>query len=464
MGKTQLNDMTTGKPLGILTRFAVPLMLGNTLQFFYTIADSAVVGRLIGVEAFAAVGAAGLYYWLGVSVVLGLTQGFGVLFAQRFGARDEGGLKQAFAAAAVLSLLGGLLFSLLAALSVEPVLKLLNTPLNILEDAKLYLHILLGGLLLSFVYNLFCAVLRALGDSKTPFYAMILSSILNILLDIAFVKFFSLRVAGVALATLIAQITAWAFCFLKICAIPQLRGMARYMSPARDNLETARELIRLGGPMAFRNFVISLGGMALQYVINGFGAVFIAGIAAAWKMYSLLEIVGAAFEGAVAVFVSQNFGAGCFDRIAACLKNARRVLIGASCVIAPLILIFGRRLLGVLMSGESAEQALNIGHNQLAAMALTLPSLFMLFIYRAALQGMGSAFVPMMSGFIELFMRVVCIALLPIFFNEWGVYAADVAGWPIAAIYLYINFRILYKKLSASGADTGGPGRAYSTP
>jgi putative MATE family efflux protein len=373
-------------------------------------------------------------------MVLGITQGFGVLFAQYFGAGDHDGLMVSLSAGLRLSFWIGAGLSLAGAFTARPVLALMRTPPELLDSSALYLQILLGGLLITFFYNFFAAALRGLGNSRTPMLAMIGASVGNIVLDIVFIKYLHRGIEGVAIATLIAQGFSCAVCLHKLAVIFAGRLPRDFLYIKTKN--QAAELLRMGCPMALRNGINALGGLFFQVVVNGYGAVFIAGISAPWKVYGLLEVVGGGYEGAVASFVAQNHGARRPARVKAGINSARLTMLIASFMIAAVVFFFGRSLLGLLIAGADAETALTIGKRQLDFMAATLPSLYMLLLYRAALQGVGNAFAPMLSGFMELFMRVAGILTLPHFFGEWGVYTAQVAGCPAAALLLFICYRM----------------------
>lgn len=448
----ETKNMTAGKPVKLLVGFALPIMVGNAFQLLYSVADSAVVGRLLGVTAFAAVGGTGFYYWLAFSVTLGLTQGFGTLLAQRFGADDLPGFRKTIAMALLLACALGATLSCAFALVAKPVLVMLNTPSDIIDDAALYLHIILGAGVVTFVYNTSAAVLRAAGDSKTPLYAMIFASGINIVLDIAFVLAVP-TIAAVAVATVIAQVFACGFCLRAIMKTDVLRLTRRDWAVDTDSMKA---LLGLGGPIAFRDFVIALGSLPVQYVINGYGAVFVAGVAAPKKLYGFLNIIGDGMEGAAAVFVAQNFGAGLFDRIKSGVRTAAGVMLAGSAVIAVGLFIFGRGILGFMLTGNDAAAAIDIAVGQLNVMAVCLPTLYLLCLYRAVIQGMGNSVVPMAAGFVELALRIAAALVLPGYIGARGVYFVEVAGWPVCAVMLYIAYHAVYRRKSGQAKLRGG--------
>ncbi|MEA5013655.1 MAG: MATE family efflux transporter [Candidatus Limiplasma sp.] len=422
-------DMTTGSPGKLMTRFALPLMGSYLFQQLYTLADGLVVGRLVGVEALAAVGATAFLSWMVLSLVLGFTQGFGVFFAQRFGAKDEAGLRRA--ATTSLWLCGAIGLGLTAlGIGLAPaVLRAVNTPVELMEDALAYLNWIIGGTCIAVGYNLAGALLRAFGDSKTPLVAVVLSGVLNVALDVVLVGLFHWGVAGAAIATVVSQLLSLAYCLWA------LRGQREQLFSRREprpDRATAATLLRLGAPMAFRNGVISVGGLFVQNAINQYGALFVAGMAAAKRYYGVMEVVSAGLEGAVATFVGQNAGRGDVSRIKAGMAFARRTGLLASGGVLALVFLLARPLVGLLISSPDPLQqalALEAGVNALRAMALCMPALYMLCMHRAAIQGMGHTLVPMFSGFMELALRILCVLSAASWLGVGGVYFADGIGW-----------------------------------
>ncbi|MDL2206423.1 MATE family efflux transporter [Eubacteriales bacterium OttesenSCG-928-N13] len=445
MNESGTLDMTQGEPRRLLVRFAVPLMIGNACQLLYTLADSAVVGQLIGLSAFSSVASAGNYYWMLVSIVLGLTQGFGTWISQRFGAKDEPGFRRSVAMAALLSLTIGLIFSLFGVIFTRQMLQLLDTPASTIDGAATYLHYLIGGMLITFSYNMMGSVLRAMGNSTAPLMAMILASALNILLDIALVMLTPLGIAGVAIATLIAQLAACAYCLLALINTGNLHLKKSDFKPHKPSI---KGLLLLGGPAGFRNGVIAAGGLYIQYHINALDWLFVAGVAAPMKIFGMLEIVAAALDGAVATFVAQNFGAKNMLRVKQGVNSARWMMLVSSIAIAIITALFGRQIMGLLITGEPEQvaQVMQVAQNQLWCILIGLPVLNMLYLYRSALNGMGNAVIPMLSGFMELGARLLSVMVLPVFIGEWGIYMAQVLGWPAAALLLVPAYYVVYKK------------------
>ncbi len=423
--------------MGLLLGFAVPLMLGSLCQLLYTAADSAVVGRLMGIDAFAAVGAANFLCLLAYEIILGLTQGFGVIFAQLFGKKDDAGLRGAIAMAILISGAVSALLTGAGLLWAKPMLMCMDTPEDILWEAQLYVSWMYGGAVLTLANRLFSTLLLSFGNSRAPLIANTASCVLNILLDLLFVGVFRWGVGGVAAATLAAQAASALYCLAKLRAVLRLSPKDFAFSPRH-----LRELLRLGGPMAFRNGVIAVGGLFVQAAINGHGKLFVAGMAAAEKFFELVSFTGGAFEGAFATYSAQNFGAKDMERVKQGLRCSVKLSFTGAGLIAVLVGLFGRGLIRLLVAGEpgSIEQITQVGYEYLVVMALTVPLMYLVCLYRSGLQGMGSALTPTLSGFLELGLRMVSVVLLSAPLGKWAVYFASPLGWLGAAVLLGISY------------------------
>ncbi len=449
MSKT--TDMTKGRTLRHIIIFALPLLMSNIFQELYFIVDSVIVGRIIGVNAFAAIGAAGFYYWLVLGLVFGVAHGFGTVFAQRFGAKDFSGLKRSIAQSIMLTAIFSAAVTAACLVLLRPMLVMVNTPADIIDGAYSYLLWVFAAIPGMFAYNVSSAVLRALGNSRTPLISVVISSVVNIALDLMFVGLLGMGVEGVAIATAIATFCAFLFCIMRLRGIDAARiGRQDF----KDGRAEALALIRLGGPLALRNTIIEAGGLLVQYVINGYGTLYVAGIAAAYKYLGIMNIVGFSLDGAVSVFVAQNYGAAKPDRIRSGMRTALRIAIISSVAAASLTAMFGREMVMLFVSGDAAEIAAvaEIGYRNLLAISICLPSLYLLLIYRSALQGMGNSSIPMLSGFIEMAMRVLSVFVLPVFIGVWGVYFSVGIGWVAAAILLVISYYAVFRKRFGSAA------------
>ena len=446
---TKTRTMTEGKPLPLIVSFALPLMLGNIFQQMYTVVDTMVVGKALHVQALAALGASDWLNWLMIGLVQGLTQGFAILMAQEFGAKRMDDLKHTIGSSVTISAISALVLTLAGQLAVEPILRLLQTPDAIIGDTLLYLRIMFLGTPIITAYNLLACVLRSLGDGKTPLYAMIVASITNIVLDLVFVLVFRWGIAGAAAATLIAQVVSSVYCF---GAIRKISFLDLKKEDFRLTAAMAKRLIGLGSPMAFQNAIIAVGGMIVQAVVNGFGVIFIAGFTATNKLYGVLEVAATSYGYAMITYAGQNLGAGTIDRIREGMKAAVIVAVITSLGIAAGMILFGKSILGLFLSGtpEEVAAAMEVAYHYLVVMSVCLPVLYILHVTRSAIQGMGDTVKPMLSGVSEFVMRTVGALTLPLILGNAGVFYAEVSAWLGADVILIPSYFITLKKVSES--------------
>lgn len=443
----RVRDMTTGRPVRLILSFALPLMLGSIFQQLYTVVDTAVVGRYVGVEALAALGATDWLNWLVLSLIQGLTQGFSILISQRFGANDIQGLWKSITMSIWLCAGSTVVLSAVSQIALRPALRLIRTPDNIFEGAATYLHICYGGIAVIMAYNMFASILRALGDGKTPLYAMVIASVINIVLDFLFVVGFHWGIAGAAIATVIAQFCSAVFCLRAVQNITVLQ-----MDAESWKLDGAclRHLLRLGAPLALQNVIISVGGLGVQYIVNSFGYLFIAGFTATNKLYGLLELAAISFGFSAATYVGQNLGARQYARIRHGVHAACLMAICTSIVVSAVMLLFGRSIIGLFVSKTAPQYdaVLQTAYTYLTVMCVPLSILYLLHVYRASLQGLGDTLMPMVSGFAELIFRLLCAATLPLALGETGIFYAEPAAWAGATAILLISYYIRIRKLS----------------
>ena len=350
----KIKDMTTGRPLPLIISFALPLMVGNIFQQLYTVVDTMVVGKALGVDALAALGATDWLYWMLLGMIQGVTQGFGILMAREFGAKQYESLRKVVGSSTSLSIIFALLFLILGQAVAKPILVLLNTPVQIMDGSLLYLRIMFLGIPIVMIYNLLATILRSLGDGQTPLYAMIVAALTNIALDILFVLVLHLGIAGAAVATLIAQGISSIYCLQKIRKINFMTLKKKHfaLEPA-----LAGQLLSLGSPMAAQNAIIAVGGMIIQGVVNGYGVAFIGGFTAANKLYGVLEIAATSYGYAMITYVGQNLGAARIERIKTGMGWAIAVALATSALIAAVMLGFGQYIIGAFICGTPEDAA-----------------------------------------------------------------------------------------------------------
>ena len=273
---TNEKDMTAGSPGKLIITFAIPMMLGNIFQQFYTMADTMIVGQVVGVEALAAVGAGDWLVWLVLGIMTGITQGFSILVSQYYGAREKENLKCAVAKSYIMTALLSVVVLAVSEGTVYHVLLFLQTPDNVIDLTMLYLRLIFAGIPIIAAYNIFAAILRALGNSRSPLIAMTVAAVINVGLDLLFVAVFGWGIAGAAVATVIAQGFSALYCLIVLRKIPDIRLEKKdfYRQPSMS-----LRLLELAVPLAIQNVIISVGGLVVQYVINGFGFLFVAGFA-----------------------------------------------------------------------------------------------------------------------------------------------------------------------------------------
>ena len=440
-------NMTRGKPLSLLFAFALPLMFGNIFQQLYTVVDTAIVGKGVGLDALAALGAVDWLNWMLLGIVQGFTQGFCVRMSQKFGAGDQEGLKRIIGQSATLCAIIALVITALAQLLLPVFLMLLRVKAELQDMAEIYSRIIMAGLPVVMFFNFCSSTLRAVGDSKTPLYAMIAASVTNIVLDCIAVFVLDWGIAGAAAATVAAQCLSGTICAVKIWKTPQLHFGCRHLAPQR---RISGDLLRIGSPVAAKNMIIALGGMVIQSIVNGFSLGFIAGFTATNKLYGLLEIAAISYGYAITTYVGQNYGAGNHGRIRQGMRSATGLSLITSVVIAAAMLIFGRQITMLFISAEDpilAQEAGNIAYIYLCCMAVSLPVLYMLYVYQSALQGIGKTVSSMLSGILEFALRVslaICVAVTGF---EMGIFGAEVSAWYGAAIFLMISYFRSCKKL-----------------
>lgn len=447
-----IKNMAQGKPAALIFTFALPLMMGNVFQQLYTVVDTMVVGKYLGVNALAALGASDWMNWMMLGIIQGVTQGFAILMAHEFGAKRYERLCRVIGNSSVLAGIFSLLLVAAGQLGARPVLGLLKTPGDILPDTLLYLRIMFLGIPIVMAYNLLACILRSLGDGRTPLVAMVVAAVTNIALDLLFVMVFHWGIAGAAAATLIAQLVSGLFCIYHIARIEILRLKKEDFRLERQIFP---RLLSLGAPMAFQNCIIAVGGMIVQSVVNGFGVIFIAGFTATNKLYGVLEIAATSYGYAMITYVGQNLGAGEYQRIRRGMRSAIWIAVITSLVIAACMLLFGKAILGCFVSGtpEEVARTMEIAYYYLAIMSVFLPILYILHVVRSGIQGMGNTQLPMLSGIVEFLMRTMAALLLPLAVGQSGIFFAEIAAWIGADVVLVISYFVVAGRVLGRNRD-----------
>ena len=440
--KTKIQDMTSGSPGRLIILFAIPLMLGNICQQLYTMVDTMVVGQVAGVEALAALGAVDFLMWVVTGISTGLTQGFSIQLSQYYGAKDFDNLRKSLAHSYRLTAFIAAGVLILSQSFASLVLTGLHTPSNIIGMSLLYLRIIFCGIPATAAYNMFASALRAMGNSKTPLTAMIIASVLNVSLDILFVAGFGWGVAGAAIATVIAQSFSAVYCFLF------LRRIDIVHLTRADFMPASGRCLGNNNSVVFQNIIIGVGGLVVQYVINGYGFLFVAGFTATNKLYGLLEMAAISYGYAIVTYVGQNLGARKIDRIRKGVRSSMLLSLLTSLIISAAMFLFGKNILSLFISGEpqQTQQVLAIAFKYLSIMAAMLWVLYFLYVYRSALQGLGDTLMPMVSGMAEFVMRISAALILPHFIGQDGIFFAEIAAWSGATVILCISYYVRMHK------------------
>ena len=445
--------MTEGNPAKLIFFFAVPLMLGNVFQQVYIITDTLIVSRTLGVKALAALGSTDWFSYMMISAVQAAAQGFSILIAQRFGAGDRKGVRRSYARSIVLSIAMTAVLTIASLLMIRPVMIFQNTPLEVRPMAEEYLRILFAGMPAMMLLNYGSSVLRALGDSRSPLFAMVISALINVGLDYFLVVILGAGVAGAAAATVIAQLLAGFWCLFAMKGIDFIRLEKADFKPSKG-LDS--ELLKLSWPMMIQNLILSAGGIVVQSRVNTFELSSIAGYTAASKLYGALELAALAYGFAMVTYTGQNYGAKEYKRVFAGIRDSLIIGVLSALAIGLAMLACGRDVIGFFLKeeGTMAAEALETGTEFLFLMAETLPVLYGLHIVRSVLQGLGDTLTPMLSGGAECIARMAMAVIVSRFIGWPAMIWAEVAAW-IAADF--VLFGSLYKRLSVMKAimDSG---------
>lgn len=424
-----MKDMTKGNPTKLIFYFAMPMLLGNLVQQLYIMIDAVIVGKFVSVDALAAVGATGAINFFMISLIIGLMSGIAVVVAQYFGFQDYNKLKDVIATASIAVIWAGIFFTIIGVLLAKPLLLLLRTPENILNDANIFLTTLFIGILPMSLYNGVSSILRALGNSITPLLFLIFSSLMNIFLDFVFVVWMDYGVQGAAWATVLSQVIAAVLCvYYAYKHVP-------YMRIQRDRFKIhkplLREMIRIGLPSGLQGAFISIGNMAIQSLINGFGATVVAAYTAASRIDSLTYQPGIAFGAASSTFAAQNVGAGKLDRVKKGFWSGIKVVTITSLAITLIVQLFAKQFLLLFVDGKEKE-VIEIGMGYLLIVSLFYVVVGILFVVRETLRGTGDALVPLMMGIFELVSRLIIGFALSKVMGYEGLWWATPVAWVTA--------------------------------
>lgn len=432
----QTYDLTRGRVAPIILKFFFPMFFTNMLQQIYTIADTAIVGKGLGDDALAAVGNMSSLTFLIIGFSMGLANGFSVLIAQSYGAKDYASMRRATASSVKLSVIISIILTALSVIFLRPVLVMLQTDSSIMKDSLTYGYIIFGGLIATIAYNLCACVLRALGDSKTPFIAIVITTILNIVLNCVTIFGFGMGVEGAAAATIISQLLSAYICFRKLRKIEILRLSRENF---RTDLKMYINLFKNGLPMALMNSITAVGCMVVQYFVNGLGVAYTSAYSACSKYINLFMQPACTAGFTMSSFTSQNYGAGKYMRIKEGLHVCLNIALISYVALGSVMFFFPEFLARLMLNGDKPVE---LAAQFLPICGVMLFAVDFLFIFRSGCQGMGRPIVPMISGIVEMVMRIGVIVL---FVSQVGYRAtayAEALAWLSALVLNFVAFQI----------------------
>ena len=436
-------DMTAGSPAKAIVGFTIPVFIGNIFQQFYSMVDTIIVGKFVGTKALAAVGSVGTINFLIIGFMLGLTAGFTVLTAQRYGAGDMKNMRRTVGSAAVLSLIVTLVMTLVSMLGMRGLLKFMHPPEDIFADAYQYIMIICGGIFATVLYNLLASVLRALGNSQVPLYFLILSALLNVVLDLLFIIVFHWGAAGAAYATVISQGVSGILCLVYIAKkMPELR---LEKEDFRLSAHIVKMQVGIGIPMALQYSITAIGTMMVQSALNMLGSMAVAAFTAASKVEQIATQAYVALGTTMATFCAQNMGAGKLDRIRRGFRATTWIGVAYSLVFGLLTAFFGKYLTYLFVSSD-VQTLMGQVDIYLKCASLFFIALNIVNVYRNGIQGMGYGVLPMMAGVAELLGRGIVALAAGLNRSYLLACLASPVAWVFAGVLLLFMYRVVMKQ------------------
>ena len=437
-------DMTVGKPMKIILNFMIPVFIGNVFQQLYSMVDTIIVGKFVGTKALAAVGSTGTITFLIIGFLLGLTTGITVLTSQKLGAGKMQEMRQTVGNAAIISIVVSIILTAMSMLGMHSLLKFMNTPDDIFGEAYQYIMIICGGIFAQVLYNLLASILRALGNSKTPLYFLIIAALLNIVLDLAFIVVFHMGAPGAAWATVISQGVSGVLCLLYIIrAVPELH-LTRDDWRFRKNL--AFNQIRVGIPMGLQYSITAIGTMMVQTSLNILGSYPIAAFTAGSKIENIFTQAFVAIGTAMSTFNAQNIGARKLERVRQGFRAADMIGVVYAAA-AGLVLIFWGKYFCYLFISDSFDTVLPMVDTYVKCVGMFLVPLYVVNCYRNGIQGMGYGVLPMMSGVAELLGRGVTAVIASGRKSYFLSCMASPIAWIVATVLLIFMYFYVMKDM-----------------
>ena len=437
-------DLTQGRPMKVIFLYTIPLLLGNFFQQFYSLIDTLIVGKTISVDALASVGATGGLTGLVIGFAQGMTSGLTILTAQKYGANDERGVRKSFASGIIISIFIAVIFTILALLIAYPLLVVMQTPKVLINDSFIFLEIIFAGIFSFVGFDFLGNTMRALGDSRVPLFFLIVSTVLNILLELVFILYLHMGVAGAGLATVVAQTITFVILYFYIRRhIPYL---ILTKSDFKIDKAEIKKLLQISLPMGFQSSIIAIGSIILQVMLNTLGANAVAAYTVAGRVEQIATLPAFSFGLALVNYTAQNLGGKKFDRILQGVKDGILISVSASLIIGAFLIFFGRSISHLFMNG-SQETVLHLVQIYYYFNGSSYFILSILFIVRYTLQGLGNQKAPTIAGIAELLMRVFAGIVLVRLFGFYGAAMANPLAWMGSVLVLVSTWRMELKKL-----------------
>ena len=453
--KSHVTDMTKGSPAKHLLLFSLPALVGNIFQQIYNLADSIIVGRFVGSNAFAAIGATTSITFLFFALCNGIGGGGGIVVSQYYGARDGDNVRKCIINTGAIMLIVPVLFGLLGFILAPGILGMLGTPDQIIKDAVSYTRYMSAGLVFVSLYNYLSAMLRALGDARTPLYFLVISTLLNIFLDIIFVCIFHRGITGAALATSISQLIS-----VILCAIHAYKTNPYFRFYKKDFRLTANmsyKIIRLGVPMSLQFGLIAISSMAVQRIVNSYGTVVVAAFTATNRIEQLIHQPYTTLGVSLATFTGQNYGARRNDRVYAGYRSGMIIMLILTAVLIFMMQFFGRAMISMFVTDT---EVISMGAKGLKITSLFYPVLGVIYVVRGVLTGAGDAIFALLNGIIEVIGRFTIPLLMTSYmgFGAMGIWLSAGVVWALSAVTAWIRYiqysrkHIKLNDISAEGA------------
>lgn len=443
MRKSEMRDMTKGNVFNIILGFAIPLLLGMLFQQFYSMVDAIIVGKYLGVSALASVGSTGSINFMIIGFCMGVCNGFAIPVAQKFGAGNFKKLRKYVFNSGFLAIVFSVVMTLIVCVFCRQILIAMRTPEDIIQGAYSYIYVIFLGIPATYLYNLLSGIIRSLGDSKTPLFFLIISSIINIILDLFLIIYMHMGVAGAAWATVIAQAVSGILCLI------YMRKKYSVLKFESDELKIdgycIRRLCYMGIPMGLQYSITAIGSVILQAAVNGLGSIIVAAVTAAGKISMFLCCPFDALGSTMATYTGQNIGAGKLERISEGIKKS--MIIGSVYSIVALMIsvFFGKSLALLFVNENEIEILAKVSENLIIIAAFYIP-LCIVNVVRFTIQGMGYSTFAILAGVCEMIARALCGFILVPIFGYVAVCLASPVAWIFADAFLIPAYKYVINK------------------